>query len=407
MKKYEVISRRTMLALSAGALGALGLPSGVARAQRRGPARIALIGCGRRGEQILPLLGDNVGVVCDVDSRRLDVATGIVGTAKRHDDYRRVLDDRGIDGVVIATPDHWHAIQACEAIEAGKDVYLETPVCLTPGDATRLVTTARNFGAVVCTGEATHWTRGEPVPYEVDEKLPDRGLTRVSCWGDDNVRGGDVTLNGPAPEELNWEAWLGPARWRPYNSGFLDGNARYVLGLGGGELATQGSRVFQAVLDALGIDTLGTVRVSSRGTPSLDGFYDAPQAMRVEYYLPGEKVHIVWQQRKSSVNDQRFGARYRRDGALTTLTPLLWTEQPGPNPERRALAKSLRSWLDAMELRPDTMPGLRRAAQSATLAALGNIAYRVGRTVTWDADEATFPGDPIAGRLVDPPRRRV
>ncbi len=411
MKQDKQISRRTLLAVSAGVLAPLVLPSGVVGALGRPGAnsrvRVALIGCGRRGAEILSHLGSRVVAVCDVDKRRFEAVADMAGRARRYADYRRVLEDRDLDGVIIATPDHWHAVQACHAMEAGKDVYLETPVCLSLGDAARLVSTADDCGAVVYTGKEAHWSRGAPQALDTNKQFPDSGVTRISCWGSDNRRGGDAGFTGAVPDGLNWDRWLGPAPWQRYNPALLDGNARFLLALGGGELASQGSQVFYAVLDALKMERLGVVRVTARGTPPLVGLYDAPQTMRVEYDWVGQQVAMVWQQRKMAAEDCRYGARLRSDGKVTALTPVLSGDRPEATARRRPLAESLRYWLDAMVLRPDTGFDLRRAASAAVLAALGNIAYRTGRPVTWDSARGKFLNDPAADRLIAPPTRAV
>jgi predicted dehydrogenase len=248
------MNRRTFIQVTAGAaVASVSKPLVAAKPRQAGPigandrVRMAIIGSGNRGNEVMGSFAQakhsNVFVAaCDVFKERLD------GTVERHstngvkldgyDDYRRVLDRKDVDAVLIATPDHWHSKIAIDACAAGKDVYLEKPACndATIEQAVLVIQAARKANRIVQLGtEQRSW----PMFGEARELIPQLGgVTHVVIQ---QAGGGSPTTEDvvPAPAGLNWEAFQGPAPRKPYKTG-RHRQWRYYLDYGGGLMTDWG-----------------------------------------------------------------------------------------------------------------------------------------------------------------------
>jgi predicted dehydrogenase len=228
----------------------------------------AHIGVGGQGTGNLnAFLGKGVSpaAICDVDSERLAKAVKLV-TDKGHacegyDDYRKLLERKDIDAVVISTPDHWHALPTMHACQAGKDVYCEKPLTLTVAEGRRLVQTARTHQRIVQTGSqqrsddrfrrACEYVRSGRLGkiLEVQVALP-------NC----NFSGPPVPDSDP-PAALNYDLWLGPAPQRPYNQKHVHYNFRFFWDYSGGQMTNFGAHHIDIAQWGLGMDDSGPVSV--------------------------------------------------------------------------------------------------------------------------------------------------
>ena len=318
-----------------------------------------------------------------------------------HDDYRRILDRNDVDAVVIATPDHWHALQCVHACESGKDVYVETPTCATLGEGTAMVLAVQRYGAVVQTGAQGVYASAVRGARDLVANGGLGGVSRIVCNAPANPVGGDVgqALLAPPPQ-LDWELWLGPARRRPYHPDYAHETWRWMLDIGGGRLRHEGVRMFAVVLACLGRNTLGRVRVTADGTPPGSGLWDCPTALRVTYTLGGPALTIEWSQAKDAVSTAVLhGAQsmlhLNRCDALTA-TPGT-AAPPGPQP--------IEHWLHCIRAREIPVMDIGAGFRATTLALLGNLAYRLQRPVEWDEATGRIVGDDQANRLLGPPAR--
>jgi len=408
MASQRACSRRQFLA---AAVGPLVLPAGVlARPGRPGANdRIVTghIGAGRRGQQLLRRLEENAAAVCDVDRRHLHAGAAIAGPGVRvYDDYRALLDRADLDAVVIATPDHWHALQAVQAAEAGKDVYLEIPVCHTLAEAQELTRTAGHFGTVLQTGHAGLYG-GAVQRVKAAVKGEEIGpIQRIRCWGQPNPSGGDPEAQQPPPGHLDWEAWLGPERTLPYNPTAVHENFRWMLAWGGGRIRRQGAHVFAAILEAFGNPPIGRVTVQAEGVAPEAGLWDCPTELIVDYAFSGDLPPVQWRQPPAEARDTPYGAALQGDAAVATLLrnqDVAWTtglpeaegEGEGVPPGVDPLAR----WFDHIRMRTQPVPDPASACRAAVLATLGNLAFQLGRSLTWDFDAQTFVDDAQANRL--------
>src|SRR4051812_16079929 len=224
------ITRRGLLGAAGAALGAAAFPTiltgtalgadGVEPASER--IRIGFIGVKNRGMQNLSPLMKYAVAVCDVDKNVLAAAKAAVekkngGTCAAYSDYRKLLEDKDIDAVVVSTPDHWHALITIDACAAGKDVYCEKPLSLTVAEGRAMVRAARRYNRIVQTGSQ----------QRSDDRFR-RACELARSGYIDNVHTVRVGIPGvnfspkPVPDsapppELDYELWLGPAPERPYN----------------------------------------------------------------------------------------------------------------------------------------------------------------------------------------------
>jgi predicted dehydrogenase len=255
------MNRREFLTTTGGALtAAAARPLAAARAQTRGPVganeriRLAIIGSGGRGNQVLTSFAqvpNNVFIAaCDVFKDRLDSTVQKLSAdgnkVDAYEDYRRVLDRKDIDAVLVATPDHWHPQITIDACAAGKDVYMEKPSCnaATIETATKAIQAARRYNRVVQAGtEQRSWPHFD----EARALLPQLGgVTHVILhYGG----GGNPTVEEavPVPPGLNWDLFQGPAPRKPYKVG-RQRQWRYYWDYGGGLVTDWGVHLADTAL---------------------------------------------------------------------------------------------------------------------------------------------------------------
>jgi predicted dehydrogenase len=247
------MNRRSFIHMSAAAtVSAVAKPL-VALAQRRGPigandrVRMGIIGAGNRGNEVITSFEEGkhahvfVGA-CDVFKERLDSTVARLAKSgtkvDAYEDYRRLLDRKDIDALLVATPDHWHSKITIDACAAGKDVYLEKPSCndATIEEAVKAIQAARKYDCIVQLGtEQRSW----PMFAEARELIPQLGgVTHVVIQ---QPGGGSPTteLVVPVPAGVNWDMFQGPAPRKPYKSGRQRG-WRYYLDYGGGLITDWG-----------------------------------------------------------------------------------------------------------------------------------------------------------------------
>src|SRR3954469_4970366 len=217
------VNRRQFGKAAAAAWAATALGSGrVLGANDR--IRVGFIGVGNRGDQVLDafLRHDDaeIGAICDIYEPYVDFAVRKAGGhASRFSDYRRLLDMKDLDAVVIATPDHWHALQMIDACAAGKDVYVEKPLSLVVSEGRAMVNAARRYNRVVQVG--VH-RRSSAFVKDAADLVRSGAIGRISVARAFHIqnewpKGIGAPPDGPPPPDVNWDAWLGPAPERAYN----------------------------------------------------------------------------------------------------------------------------------------------------------------------------------------------
>lgn len=344
--------RRSARALFAAAIAPQIVPSGVLSLHGQPGANERLvtghIGLGPRGRELLRRFKD-VAALCDVDQRRLAEARTqfpeSTASTQAVQDYRRVLERQDIDAVVIATPDHWHALMAIEACQAGKHVYLETPVARSLAEGNQLQRVVAETKRVVQVGGQG---RSNPLGFAACQVIR-AGLlgdiTRIECWHPPDLLP-PAPSPRPAPKELDWDLWLGPLKERAFDEQLFSGGWRFAPDIGGGELNGRGFHVFGLMTWFLPLDPQRVRRVTFKRLTADESKPEFAPGCEVRFALVDPALEIVWSQPGVKLGNTDYGAKYfgtkdsgvvesgeRGVGASRNITPYI-SKEIAPSVER-------------------------------------------------------------------------
>lgn len=419
-------SRRQFLSSTAATIAAASLARG-ARAQTSPNERITmgLIGCGGMGKGDLScFLGNpdvDFAVVCDPDQAHMAEAAEIVQGERGHrpdmvEDFRRVLDRKDIDAVLVATPDHWHALPTVYACQAGLDVYVEKPLARTIDEGRAMRDAVRDTKRVVQMG--THWRSaphyGEAVNFIHSGKL---GKVRtVRAWAYLDWVGGIGNPPDEAPPAgLNYDLWLGPRPSRPYNKNRCHFNFRWYWDYAGGLMTDWGVHLLNICLWAQGLEAPTRV-TSSGGRHVLTDNTEVPDTQFAVYDFPS--YTLVWEHQilgGLGPNGYPHGMYFSGENGAVLIDDRGW--KVIPEPKKNALEAEehpagidgrpahVRNFLDCIKTREDPVEHLDLGHHVSTVAHLGNIAFRTQQEVHWDAQAEKVTNSAEADALVGEPYR--
>jgi predicted dehydrogenase len=381
--------------------------------------------------------------VCDVYERNLARAKDwIGGDCRAYKDFRELLDQGDVDAVLVATPDHWHAIPTVLACQAGKDVYVEKPLGHNVREGQAMVRAAREHNRVVQTGTQQRSAAHFATVREIIQSGQLGKVHFVRIWNYRNLFPDGIgrEADSDPPEGLDWEFYLGPAPQVPFNANRFLGSYRYYYDYCGGIITDWGTHRFDSVHQVMGQEVPTSVSASG-GRFELDDGGDVPDIQQVTYEYPG----FVVSYEASALNAHGCGGRtpgrryYRADGkedrpngmALYGTDGTLFMDRLGFEiyPELKRGASTLRRREDEITAdlfrtvrqdgsSPDSTPlhtanfiecvrtRNRPAADveighhASNVAHLGNIAYHAGRKLRWDGEAEEFEGDAEANRLL-------
>jgi predicted dehydrogenase len=421
------IDRRNFLgksALATLAMGTVGSPFiRVVRAGEPGPndkIRLGIIGCGGMGQGDLKcfFLNPEVDcvVACDVDDAQLAKVVDICQTQrnKKPDtvkDFRHVLDRADVDIVLIATPDHWHALPMVMAAQAGKDIYTEKPLAKTIAEGRAMVTAAEKHHRIVQMG--SQW-RSAPHIIEAAEiirsgKLGKVSLARAWAFLDWLPSIGHVPDSDPPPG-VDYEFWLGPAPEHHFNKNRFHFNFRWFWDYAGGLMTDWGVHLLNMVEMGMPPDAPKSV-CSCGGKFIFDDDSETPDSQVTVYDFP--TYQLIWEHRaglNNGLNNRPWGVEWHGTEGNIILNDTGWelvTEPKKANiPSQRKRANGdprtphVRNFLDCVKSRQQPVLNLPIGHRVSTLAHLGNIAYRTGHKIVWDSDAEKVVGDHEADKLV-------
>lgn len=438
-------NRRTFLAsqLAAAAAAPMAvLPATVFGRQGTPPSErvtLGFIGIGAMGSGHLRcFLGfDDVQVLacCDVDRWRREHAKSVVeqtyaganaaGTYRGCRDYtdlRDVVDRNDIDAVVIATGDRWHAVATVLAAASGKDVYCEKPISLTIGEAWAMVEAVGRHQRVF---QAGLQQRSAP-EFQAACRLAQEGAIGKLQYVYVGFPGTSEDVNlppEPVPDGLDWDLWLGPSPWRPYNRRFHPFGPHHGVvpwhfcrDFGGGNLTSNAVHAFDVVQWGLGMDRSGPVEIIPPETgqvPVLTYKYPNGVVLQVQWKLDPNTQPIPpgWD---PDTRLQNFGALFvgqngwihvGREGYLRSY-PADIVDQRANWPEHRvAVTGHQRNWIDCIRSRRRPACDVETACRSTTVSHLGCIAHWTGRRLRWDPQQQRFSDDETANRMRSRPLR--
>ncbi len=420
MKKSMGSTRRTFLKTAAVATAA---PYVITSTAFGAADRIttALIGSGSRGQQIMAG-GDRVVAVCDVDAKKraqakktIDAKSGNK-SCKAYGDFRDVLARDDIDAVVVATPDHWHAAIAIAAMKVGKAVYCEKPMTYCIREGRLMADAVRRYGTIFQVG-----SQQRSREYEKFTKACE--LVRNGRIGElKKVKVEIPTRPGsakpwnprPAPKELDYEMWLGPAPWAPYHPNRCHYKFRFVSDYSGGDVSNWGAHQLDIAQWGIGADDTGPLEVVGHGKRNASGLHDVFYDVHVDYtYAGGVKVEL--RSGDNENNGVRFegteGWIYVSRSKLDAKNKSVLDSRIGPNelhltPEGSS-ATHMGVWLDCVRNRKPK--GLNAPVEvghrSATVCHLANIVMQLDRPLKWDPAKEQFIDDDEANRMLWRPMR--
>ncbi len=450
MKRNASISRRSFLKAANTILAApCMIPSGVLAGPGRAGANerilIGHIGWGGRSRGLFRELGHlrDQGMtasvaVCDVDETRLAGALNDVPKATPYRDYRYLLERKDIDAVVIGTPDHWHGVQTVHSAECGKHIYVEKPACCTIEEGKAMIAAANKNRVAVQVGSQG---RSQPEAWMMHRYLANSvigNVQRVECFHYPSPEDSKPVPDSDPPPHLDWDLWLGPLRWRPYNERYLHGTFRWIMESGGGQIRDRGAHVMSCAMWWLGQDGRGPVRIEATGTPPKQGLWDAAVLMKVTYTFRNPDWVMTWTQMPNGelpkaeerseeeleagkmdgltkISRPGYGAIYHGDqgtcmhwggdgGTWAERKVRAWKPEAGAKEVYRSPGH-MEDWLLGIKTGRKTIMNIEAGVGVANLTILGNLAYLLGRPLEWDEAKMEILGDDEARRLMSRPQR--
>lgn len=419
--------------------------AGLALAAEGKPRRVGLIGTGWYGKidllRLIQVAPVEVVSLCDVDRNMLAQAAEIVSTRqvsrkkpRTYSDYREMLRQKDLDIVLVATPDHWHALAMIAAVKAGADVWVQKPISVDIAEGTAMLAAARKYGRVVQVG-----TQRRSTPHIIEAldryikpgRLGTIGLVEIYSYYHMRARENPPDIN--PPEYLDYEMWTGPAPMRPYNKLVHPGKWRQFTEYGNGIMGDMGIHMLDMVRWMLGLGW--PKRVSSEGGILVEKGSKAnipdTQAATFDY----DDVKVVWQHRTwGAPPDPKYqwGATFYGDkGTLKVsvfgydFTPLPKGETehrdvtyeleqyPEDKTEQRlerhvapAVRRHMQNFLAAIDSRGKPIADIEQGYISTASCILANLSMQVGRTLAWDPANRKIIDDEAANRLLHRPYRK-
>jgi len=394
-----------------------------ARAQEAGAnskVRIALIGSGGMGRGDLACFLRNPEVecpiICDVDDAMTAQGLKIVEkqrgyTPETTRDFRRVLDRKDVDAVIVATPDHWHALPTVMACQAGKDVYVEKPLATTIAEGRAMLRAAERHKTVVQMG--SQWRSSQHIQEATDMirsgKLGRISVARAWAYLDWLPTIGNPP-NGTPPDTADYNFWLGPAPKRPFNPNRFHFNFRWFWDYAGGLMTDWGVHLLNMALMGMGPEPPKSAS-SSGGKFVFDDNSETPDSQITVYEFPS--YMLVWEHiagLNNGLNGRSWGVEWNGTEGTIILNDSGWeiiTERKQANLDSQKKPGSpdprpahVRDFLDCMKTRQKPVLNLEKAHHVSSVAHLGNISYRVKRKIHWDATKERIIDDREANKML-------
>lgn len=376
--------------------------------------RVGMIGVGNQGgpRNNMKYFLKNIDALCDLDSNYLSEAAAFLKkednrSATMTDDYRRLLDSKELDAVVVTVPDQWHALMTTEACAAGKDVYCEKPLSLVVNEGRIMINVARRHDRVVQTG--TMQRSGEEFKLAVE-------LVQSGAIG--KVKTVNVTLPGPnwidrakkpapnsaPPRGFDFDRWLGPAPKVPYNINRVHYLFRFFWDYSGGQQTNFGAHHLDIAQWGLGMDDSGPVSVEGRATFNPDGWYETPDSTQIKYTYDNGVVLNCRQTpgRKGKELGTEFvgekGSLSVFRGGVTTNVDSIDLPSYDKYDKYAANHAHVQNFLQCVKTRETPSADIGIGHRSATVCHLGNIAVRTGKKLNWDPKAEAIVDDSEASK---------
>lgn len=377
--------------------------------------KIGLIGCNGQGWSNLSAYLENPVTeciaLCDIDDsvlrRRAGNVEKIRGAkpAGLYKDWRRVIDNKDVDLVIIGTPDHWHCIQMVAACEAGKDVYVEKPIGRTIEECNLMVKAAKKYKSIVQVGQ---WQRSDPhwqdaVDFVKSGKLGKIRLVRVFSY-----QGWCPTIpvlaDEPVPEGVDYDMWLGPAPSRAFNRNRFHFTFRWFWDYAGGLMTDWGVHLLDYALFAMNVTAPKSIMAMGGKYGYPDDACETPDSLQAIYEF--DSFNVLWDH-AIGIDDGAYGRNHGlgfvgENGTLVVdragweVIPekvngkIRMEAVPLKRGSNQGLSNHVKNHLECIANRdPKTNADIEIGAHIAKFSALGNIAYRTGKKLVWDGTRFT------------------
>jgi predicted dehydrogenase len=365
----------------------------------------------------LKVAGVNLAAVCDVDDnvigrRMAELEKNNIPTAsiKRYKDYRALLDNKDIDAVIIGTPDHWHALQMIHACQAGKQVYVEKPVGNSIAECNAMVAAQKKYGNIVQAGQ---WQRSQQhftdaIAFVHSGQLGNIRTVKVWCYLDWK-QPLTVQPDAPVPQGVDYNMWLGPARRRPFNPNRFHFTFRWFWDYAGGLMTDWGVHLLDYALMGMKADTPKSIATVGGKFAKPDSADETPDTLMALYEF--DHFNIVWDHAVGIGNgnyNKDHGIAFIGNNGTLVLNRNGWEvlEEKKNEPRvSRPWQKSVDNGLDKhwenfiAAIRSHNAASLHcpitEGAKIATLSQMGNIAYRSGRKLVWNAAAGRFTDESV------------
>lgn len=432
------VNRRDFIKTSAGAAtGTLGLNLAAKANVPSDTVRLAVVGLKGRGmdhtKGFSPIPNVEIAALCDIDDAQFDKHVNLLGKAgkskpKIFKDFRKLLEDKNIDAISIATPNQWHSLMTIWALQAGKDVFVEKPMSHTYWEGKQVIAAAKKYGKVVQHGSQsrTNVALREAMDKMCKENLlGDIYYTRALCykWRDTISKKPD----GPVPAGVDYDLWTGPAPKRPFNENRFHYNWHWNWDYGNGDIGNQGIHEIDISRWGLGV-TLPTKVSTIGGHFMFDDDQNTPNTVvaTFEFDKAGKKVIMVAEVRHWITNneagisdspDLKMGTMAKQGNTIGNIfygskgylaiegynkyTSWLGSEHAA-GPTRSGGGNHWANFIDVVRSRKkeDLNAPIEEGHYSCALMHLANISYRVGRSLNFDPKTETIIGDKEAQAMM-------
>jgi predicted dehydrogenase len=387
--------------------------------------RAGLIGCGGIARTDLRTFFSypevDCAAVCDIDDGRIAEAVGWVESARSHrpdtaKDFRRIIDRKDVDILLVCTPDHWHALPTVRGCQAGKDVYCEKPLAPTIAEGRAMLEAAKRHNRIVQMG--TQWRSGRHYQEAVEFVRSGRlgKIRQVRAWAYlDWVGGIGNKPDSNPPAGVDYDMWLGPAPTRPFNPNRFHFNFRWFWDYAGGLMTDWGVHLLNIALWAMGPESPKSV-TSTGGKYVLTDDSETPDSQLTVYEFP--TYSLIWEHQMLGgvgIGGRPHGLCFSGSEATLTLDAAGWEVVPEPkkkeirpyrrpvdpnDPYRDGRRAHVGDFLECVRTRKPTVENFELGHFVSTVSHLGNLALRSGAKIVWDAAQERVVNDPKADALV-------
>jgi predicted dehydrogenase len=402
--------------------------------------RLGCIGLGNRGDQVLDAFLQHkdaeIVALCDIHAPYRDFAARKVGgSPEQFSDYRKLLERKDLDAVVVVTPDHWHALMTVHACQAGKDVYVEKPLSLCVAEGRAMVKAARDHKRIVQCGIQR---LSSPFCKEAAQLIREGGIgkvTAVRCFHIQNEwpKGIGNPPDEDPPKDFDWDAWQGPAPKKPYNKNRTFYRFRWFYDYSGGQVTNFGVHYLAQIQWSLGVEAPKAVVALGGKFGNYDN-REVPDTLQVVWHYPGDTLVTLSQFNATGAPGAARPCEIEFRGTKGTLyfslrgyevvpevvtpnefaarTPLDRTIEKAWRTGAKALiegkkvdgqildADHARNFLDSVKSRKTPSCDVEYGHRCTSAALIANIAHRTKSYLEWDAQAERFTNNAAANKLL-------